>query len=460
MSDYKDLAHRHAEVSAELAGLTEQVEANGFQDDEQRAKYDALADEKETLGADLARITKQRELESAQVRREHKSGAVTSGQFEGDVTSEPLAVFSTANPAPTVYRGLEGYGLTEEQRIKSAFGQQLIDVMKASRPGSTMSSNLMEIQAAAQGAGENIGADGGFLVQQDAGGMLGRDIIGGSDILRRVRQIPLGPGVNGTSFNAFDETSRATGSRFGGVRGYWVDEGSAPTASKPTYRKVELKLSKVAALGYVTNELMEDATAMGNVMFDAFAEELRWLVENAIINGTGSGQPLGVAVSGAAVEVAKETGQTAATIVSENLSKMWARVHTRSKRNLIWTMNTDCNPELDNLYTTGASSDLEARYITYAPDGVVRIKGREVVETEYNATLGTVNDIIALDPTAYLFASKPIQMASSMHVAFTTDEQAFRVTWRVDGRPAQISAVTPANGTNTLSSYITLATRA
>jgi hypothetical protein len=62
-----------------------------------------------------------------------------------------------------------------------------------------------------------------------------------------------------------------------------------------------------------------------------------------------------------------------------------------------------------------------------------------------------------VDLTQYLFIQKLLQTASSMHVAFATDEQAFRVTWRVDGKPAWVSALTPFKGANTQSPFITVA---
>jgi len=52
-----------------------------------------------------------------------------------------------------------------------------------------------------------------------------------------------------------------------------------------------------------------------------------------------------------------------------------------------------------------------------------------------------------------------VTMASSMHTRFTTDETEFRVTSRLDGRPWIDSALTPRNGSNTLSPFINLAAR-
>jgi hypothetical protein len=43
-----------------------------------------------------------------------------------------------------------------------------------------------------------------------------------------------------------------------------------------------------------------------------------------------------------------------------------------------------------------------------------------------------------------------------MHVAFTTDETAFRAVYRVDGAPMWRVALTPFKGANTLSPFVVL----
>ena len=52
-----------------------------------------------------------------------------------------------------------------------------------------------------------------------------------------------------------------------------------------------------------------------------------------------------------------------------------------------------------------------------------------------------------------------MESASSIHVKFTTDETAFRFVMRVDGQPTWNAALTPSNGSNTQSPFITLDTR-
>jgi len=88
------------------------------------------------------------------------------------------------------------------------------------------------------------------------------------------------------------------------------------------------------------------------------------------------------------------------------------------------------------------------------------IYGRPVLFTEKAQTLGTAGDIYFADLSYYLIGDRQsVTMASSMHTRFTTDETEFRVTSRLDGRPWIDSALTPRNGSNTLSPFINLAAR-
>jgi HK97 family phage major capsid protein len=93
--------------------------------------------------------------------------------------------------------------------------------------------------------------------------------------------------------------------------------------------------------------------------------------------------------------------------------------------------------------------------------GYGTLMGRPVIPIEQCAALGTVGDIILADMSQYWEINKgPVQSASSIHVAFTTDQSAFRATLRDDYRPMWLSALTPfKDTTKTLSPFVTLATR-
>ena len=61
--------------------------------------------------------------------------------------------------------------------------------------------------------------------------------------------------------------------------------------------------------------------------------------------------------------------------------------------------------------------------------------GRPVIPTEFNATLGTVGDIVLADFSQYKLANMgAVQTASSMHVQFLTDQMVWRFTVEYDGQ--------------------------
>ena len=90
--------------------------------------------------------------------------------------------------------------------------------------------------------------------------------------------------------------------------------------------------------------------------------------------------------------------------------------------------------------------------------------GAPIIVTEHCSVLGTVGDVILTDLSQYLTATKAgqaqVKQASSIHVAFLTDQLAFRFTMRVDGKGWWKSAQTQKDGTNTVSPFVTLAVRA
>ena len=303
------------------------------------------------------------------------------------------------------------------------------------------------------GANEAIPSQGGFLVpQQIAAGVFERMYKTGS-LLGMVTRDPVQG--NNLRINAVDETSRATGSRYGGLQGYWLEEAGSITATKPKFAAIDLKLKKVAALAYATDEVLEDVGFMSSWLNRTVPEELRFLTEDAVYNGDGAGKPLGFMNSPAVVSV---TRLDANEINYQDIVNMWAR-RWAGVNDYVWLVNQDAMPQLDSLVLgDGATGIIPPRFVDYGADGIMRIKGRPVMEVEYAASLGTAGDIVLFSPSQYQLIDKAagIQSAASIHVAFTTAEQAFRFIYRVDGAPLWKSALTPFKGSNTQTPYVAL----
>jgi HK97 family phage major capsid protein len=317
-----------------------------------------------------------------------------------------------------------------------------------------------QVVKAASGLNELVGSEGGFLVPPTFSNELLKRTYD-NDLLSRTRSSTTTG--NDMTWPAIDETSRADGSRFGGVRMYWDAEAAQYTSSKPAYNKIELKLKKLTGLAYVTDEMIQDSgTAMESHLFDLFSQETAFKMGDAIVNGSGAGMPQGILNSGCLVSVSKETGQAAATLLFENINKMWQRMYAPSRMNAVWLINQDIEAALDGLAINVGTGGLPV----YLPPGglsekpYATLKGRPVMPVEFCATLGTVGDIILVDLSQYLTLRKgEATQATSIHFKFDTGEQAFRITFRADGRMWWTSALTPFKGSNTLSPVVALATR-
>lgn len=320
------------------------------------------------------------------------------------------------------------------------------------------------VKKAAQGMGELVGSDGGFLVPPTFSQKIFERVYAYDELLVRTDQYTCDG--NSMVFPRNAETSRATGSRWGGVRAYWVQEGGVITASRPTFGRLTLNLHKLACIAAVTEELLQDSgMALNAYLNRVFPSEISFLANNAIFRGTGSGQPLGVLNADCKVSVAKESGQPAATITFANVVKMWARRFTGGggNKNYVWFINQDVLPQLYQLSLAVGTGGLPA----FMPPGglsqqpYMTLFGAPIIETEYSSTLGTEGDIALVDLSRYVTITKTggVQTAQSMHLYFDTDEQAFRTTFRLDGQPWWPAALQPFQGTNTQSPIVTLAAR-
>lgn len=347
---------------------------------------------------------------------------------------------------------------SEEDKEFRGLGDFLQAVAKAGM-GRGMDPRLAGSQKRAAGLNEAIPSEGGFLVGKQYVDKLLKRTYETSVIANRCTKIGIDANRNGLKMNTIDEDDRADGSRWGGIRAYWENEASDPTASKPKLGRFELNLEKLMGLCYATDELLEDSTALGQIIEQGFAEEFGFKLDDAIIRGDGAGKPLGILNSDALVSVSEEAAQEADTIVAYNIINMWAQMWARSRQNAIWAINQDIEPELYSMTLEGGTAStpiyMPAGGLSENPYG--RLMGRPVVPIEQASTLGDQGDIMLIDPTQYLLIDKgDMQSAVSVHVRFIYAENTFRFIYRVNGQPLWDTALTPYKGANDLSPFVTL----
>ncbi len=331
---------------------------------------------------------------------------------------------------------------------------------RLSRLKAAYEADMEEIKAT--GANEAVPSQGGFLLDPTLVPDLLMPLHQEGPFSKMVRPMPVSAKSNYGWINGIDETSRATGSRWGGIRGYRLGEAALKTGSKPKFRRINWELKKYAVLAYATDEMLEDASQWEAIVKTGASEELSFMANDDILNGAGANGPLGILSAGCLVTQAAEAGQLADTVVQENLEKMWACLLPRSRASAktAWFINCEVEPFLNMLLIAGGAGVLEARFVQYGPEGILRIKGKPVIVTEFNSAIGDLGDIVLGDMSEYLFWEKGgVQTAQSIHVLFLYDESVFRFVYRCDGQPALASALTPYKGSTTQSPFVTLAAR-
>jgi HK97 family phage major capsid protein len=328
-----------------------------------------------------------------------------------------------AKPLASV-TGLSGFTARSTSGPFLSLGEELQAVANASKPGQPVDQRLYQIRNQT-GLNETTASEGGFLVQSDFNYSLLKGLYETNILSSKCNHFQISGNANSIKLPAVDETSRADGSRWGGIQSYWKAEGALKVASQPKFRQMELNLHKLIGLCYATDELLSDAAVLEKVVRQGFEDEIGFKVDDGIINGTGAGQPLGIMNSGALVTVDAQVGQDPDTVVTENLLDMYARMPARNRKNAAWYINQSIEPQLYAMsLAVGAGGGP-----VYMPSGNLSVQpyatlfGRPVIAIEQASPLGDLGDILFADMSQYILADKGgISSDMSIHVNFLYDE--------------------------------------
>ena len=446
LSHKADLAARRDGLTKEgqTIGDTAEAEKRQFTDAERKrrdeilAELDTLRAELDTVQSDIAVEARLEEHERGDILRETRA----TGQAPLLTSSYEFVSFGEF---------LQAVACANSHVVAARFGSQA-DVLQ---------SKLNAYQAAASGMSSGVGADGGYLVRKDwSTAMLDR-ATEQAVLLPRTRNVQVGGDFDALEYPFIDETSRATGSRWGGVQIFRKAEAATVTAKQPKIGRGEVRLEEIMGLAYATERLLRDATALEGILGSAFESEFAFVVDNEIFRGTGVGQCLGFFNAvGPYVEVAKEAAQLADTIVAANVLKMYARMPTRLKAGSVWLTHPDVMTQLPLMAIGQQPVWLPPGNLTQAPNGL--LLGKPVVEIEQAEELGKHGDIMLVNLNEYVTVTKAgegLRADTSMHVRFLFDEMAFRWVYRINGQPTWKTSLTPFKGASTLSPFIGLADR-
>ena len=164
----------------------------------------------------------------------------------------------------------------------------------------------------------------------------------------------------------------------------WIEEGEALTWGDATFAQILLDAHKLHVAIKVTEELLYDSKFdLETFILNAFSKALANAEENAFINGTGSGQPLGIlaATGGADVGV---TAASATAITADEIINLVYSLKRPYRKNAVFLMNAQTVAAVRKL-KDGTGTYLWHEALT--ADAPNRLLGYPVFTSEFMPTI-------------------------------------------------------------------------
>lgn len=314
-------------------------------------------------------------------------------------------------------------------------------VIKAGKTGE-VDSRLMQKST---GQNETTVGDGGYTVSVDIAKYITQQVQGESVMLGKCSKLEIAPYMTGIKIPQVNESARSATTLYGGVRVYSPGEGVAKTAFKQAYTQKQIDLKKLCAVNYLTDELMQDNTALEGFIRNNVGKALAWTMQNEIINATLS----------AATAIVNHASTVEVTVAGNNptaaeIAQMYAANINRTRAE--WYISGSQYAAIIALATTGTFPLYQPNF-AMSPMGT--LLGRPINVIEQGGADTDESSFMFLDLSDYLIIGKGgVQEAMSIHVKFLEDETCLRYTTRWSGAPLMASKIQLPDG-KYYSSFVT-----
>lgn len=301
--------------------------------------------------------------------------------------------------------------------------------------------------------GTLVPSDGGFLVPEQFRTELMYNALETAVVRPRAMVIPMDSGA--LTIPTVDETTHASGSLFGGIVFYWVEEGGTPTESQAKFGQVTLRPHKLVGLSEANNELIADSPAFNSFVSQVWPAGWAWSEDVAFLRGSGVGQPLGVLDGNNGGLITVTATASGNDVQYADVANMVGRILPASFATSVWVASHDSMPDLLTMELSSGSPAVWVNNLAQGP--TMSLLGRPLFFTEKVPANGTAGQLSLIDFGHYLVGDRAaMQLSSSTHAQFAADKTVFKLTGRIDGRPWLQSPLTPYNGGDTISPYVTL----
>jgi HK97 family phage major capsid protein len=306
--------------------------------------------------------------------------------------------------------------------------------------------------------GESSGVIGGYTVPTQFADQIQQLMVEDTFIRPRAFVQPMASAVMAIPYLDVTTAQPAGVSAFfGGMQAAWTAEAQTRTEYEPQFKQLELRPWELSAYSVSSNVLLQDsAIGLEKFLMALFAKVIGWTEEYAFLQGNGVGKPQGMLTCNALIAV---TRAVAGKISYADVASCISRILPSSLQRAIWVIHPYGLVDLVQLRDT-AGRVVWVDAMGGAQKGIPGfLFGRPVFVSEKVPTYGTKGDLSLLDPGLYIIGDRmALEVAASEHVNFLKNQMTWRVVERVDGQPWLEKAITLADGTSTVSPFVTVAT--
>ena len=362
---------------------------DGILSAEDDAVYSRMEQEISDLGREIARLERQEALD-----------AELSKPVNSPITSRP---FSGGEEKPAAGRASDAYKKAMLTALRTNF-RQITNVLQ-----------------------EGVDANGGFLVPEEYDSRL-IDILDEENVMRK-----LGTEITTSGEHKINIAATKPAAA-------WIEEGGALSFGDATFDQIILDAHKLHVAIKVTEELLYDnAFNLESYILTQFGKALSNAEEDAFINGTGTGQPLGIlaATGGADVGV---TSKSATAIAADELIDLVYALKRSYRKNAVFLCHDQTLAAVRKLKDTTGQYLWQPSMKENEPD---RILGYKVFTSPYFPAIAAGQPAVAFGDFSYYnigdrgtrsFAELKELFAGNGMVGFVAKE-------RVDGKLVLSEAV-------------------
>ncbi|MFA5635959.1 MAG: phage major capsid protein [Anaerovoracaceae bacterium] len=408
----------------------------------------------EPLKATTIRVSDREEPEMAETEEKTTPEVDVAAVATEAAEKAVAAMWEQMKAHPAVERQIELTPEGKDRPETKSFGDFCVAVMR----GDTKRLSQVYKSTKAELA-ETSGETGGYLVPTEHSREIMRVATENAFVRPRARIIPMTSRDFDMPALDYSGTDAGEPHSLGGVVMNWTEEGGGKTETEPTFDNIALKYHELSGYTVASNMLRQDAPGLEALLTQLFGTAIGWFEDWAFLNGSGSGQPLGVFNAGCLLaEVAASS-----TFVLSDAAAMLEMFMSSTPSAGVWVMH----PKVLHLLIAMADGSGAANNLIWQPNARESVPatlfGKPIIFSEKMPVLppgtsaATKGGVLLADFSYYLIGDrKQIAIDFSEHYKFIENKGTWRVCEYVDGQPWMKSYRTLADGSTQVSPFVTL----